>query len=240
MSTKITVIIDDINGAEKGFLQSYGFAALIELNDKKVLFDAGTDPSYLIKNLNAYGIKPPSLDGVILSHNHYDHTNGLSSVLQQNLDIPIYINKYWGRPVSFSGINLPPKNLILVEKARECKELCSGLYITNTHTSSDYGGIHEQACYIKSENAYTLLCGCCHPGLNRFLGDRKELGIQDDSPLNLMGGMHEFRFSDERAKELNPIVKKVILFHCTQNAPVYRSQFGEKCSIGILGRTIIV
>ena len=36
MSIKITVLVDDIDGAEPGYVLSYGFAALIEKDDKKI------------------------------------------------------------------------------------------------------------------------------------------------------------------------------------------------------------
>ena len=55
MSIKITVLVDDINGAEAGYILSYGFAALIEKDEKKILFDAGTKERPLINNLKAYG-----------------------------------------------------------------------------------------------------------------------------------------------------------------------------------------
>ena len=235
---KLTVLVDDFNGAEKGYVRSYGFAALIEKNNKKILFDTGTKVNPFINNLLLYGISPASVDAVILSHNHYDHTDGLPGILEKNKNLPVYIHKDWDHPASFKGFQVPSDNKVVIQKARELHEVTAHLFITNSYYSSDYGGVYEQACFIKTKSSYILICGCCHPGLNNFLKDRESLGIPPDSPLYLIGGMHGFKFSDTQAKVLNPIVKSVVLYHCTMHANIFRKQFGEKCQIGIVGKTL--
>ena len=234
----LTILIDDINGSEIGYKKSFGFSLLIEKDKKKILFDTGTYPEPLLANLKTYGISPTSIDAIILSHNHNDHTDGLPGILRENENIPIYVNKYWETYVSFQGRGIPKKNLVVNKVARECEEITSGIYLTNTHFSSDYGRIYEHACYIDTKNSFILLCGCCHPGLNLFLKDRTQLGISLDSDLHLIGGMHGFKFSDSEAKKLDPIVKSVVLCHCTMYASDYRRQFGDKCNIGVVGRTL--
>ncbi|TFG06058.1 MAG: MBL fold metallo-hydrolase [Promethearchaeota archaeon] len=235
---RLTILIDDINGVEKDFVKSFGFAALIEKNNKKVLFDAGTHVSPLLTNLKTIDVSPASLDAVILSHNHNDHTDGLPGILRKNNSIPVHVNKDWNVPVSFQGKRIPEKNLRINDNAREVKEITNGIYLTNSYFSSDYGKIYEHACYIKTDNSFILLCGCCHPGLNNFLKDRKQLNIPLDSPLHFIGGMHGFQFTDSQANELSPIVKSVILCHCTMQAKMFREQFGDKCSLGIVGKTM--
>ncbi len=235
---KITIVYDDYNGAEEGFILSFGFAALIEKENKKILFDTGTEPEVLLHNLDLCGITPSQLDAVILSHNHYDHTNGILGILRENPKIPVYAHKYWSIPVNFQGLDLLKQNLILNQKARECIEICPSVFLTNTLSSQDYGGIHEQACYIKSGDSYILLCGCCHPGLINFLNERKQLSILGSAPLYLIGGFHGFEFTHQEAKILNPIIKSIILCHCTMYCQTFKSQFGEKTSFGIVGKTL--
>ena len=103
---KITVIIDDLDGAKEGYILSYGFAALIEMNNKIILFDSGSNIPPLIFNLEKYGVKPSSIDLVILSHNHFDHTDGLPDILEENKDIPVYVHKHWNFPVNYNGIDI--------------------------------------------------------------------------------------------------------------------------------------
>lgn len=235
---KITILIDDFNGALNGFISSYGIAALIEIEGKKILFDTGTKVDPLIANLGAYGISPTDLDAVILSHNHYDHTDGLPYILEQNVNIPVYVHKDWEKPASFKGFQIPQRNKVVIQSARQLKEITSKIYLTNSYYSSDYGGVFEHACYIKASNSYILLCGCCHPGLNQFLKDREILNIPKNASLHLIGGMHGFKFSKNEAEELNSTIESVNLFHCTMNATIFRDQFGEKCSLGVLGKTM--
>jgi len=237
-NVKITVLVDDFNGVAPGYVKDFGFAALIEKEDNKILFDTGTNSEVLSHNLNNYGLSPKSLDAIILSHNHYDHTNGINSILSKNEDIPIYVHKFWSKPVRFRGTNLPEFNLMVNDKARECKELTNGIFLTNTHSSGDYGGIYEHACYVQIDSSYILICGCCHPGLKKFLSDRSDLEIPYDASLHFIGGMHSFRFDDKEAKELNHYVRSIKLCHCTQNYETFFRQFPNRCQKAILGKTI--
>jgi 7,8-dihydropterin-6-yl-methyl-4-(beta-D-ribofuranosyl)aminobenzene 5'-phosphate synthase len=226
-----------LDGAEVGFDKSFGFAALIDIEDKKILFDAGTKEDILKKNLSALNILPNQIDAVILSHNHYDHANGLSAVTSDNPNVPVYVHKYWNNPVRHIGNPVPPKNRRMIQEGRKLEDLRIPIYMTNCYQSQDYGGIYEQACYIDAGDSFILICGCSHPGLNVFLDDRKNLGISVANPLNIMGGFHGFKFTDERVKQLDPYIKSIVIFHCTKNIKTFQSQFHDKCSIGIVGKT---
>jgi 7,8-dihydropterin-6-yl-methyl-4-(beta-D-ribofuranosyl)aminobenzene 5'-phosphate synthase len=222
----------------EGFVLSYGFAALIEINGKKILFDAGTNINPLMKNLRTYGASASELDAVILSHNHYDHTDGLPGILKENREISVYIHKDWDKPASFKGFQVPVRNRVEVQSAEQIKELSPDIFLTKSFYSPDYGGVYEHACYIKADGSYILLCGCCHPGLNRFLQERETLGIPENSNLNILGGMHGFKFSTQEAKKIVPVLNSIILFHCTMNTKTYREQFGELCQLGIVGKVM--
>lgn len=235
---KITILVDDLQSPVENYILSYGFAALVEFEQTKILFDTGTKPSPLQHNMDQYGVSPSQIDGIILSHNHYDHTNGISAILQDNANVPILIHEDWTKRASFKGTNLSKHNLHVIENAQELDSIQEGVFITNSHRSSDYGGIYEHACYIKSENGYILMCGCCHPGLNKFLSDREELEISEKSKLTIIGGLHGFRFSNERSIELDPIIDSIYLCHCTSHVDTFRKQFGSKVTLGKVGETL--
>jgi 7,8-dihydropterin-6-yl-methyl-4-(beta-D-ribofuranosyl)aminobenzene 5'-phosphate synthase len=238
-SVKITVLADDFNGFVPGYVKSFGFAALIEKGDIKVLFDTGTKQDVLIHNLNQYGVSPKLINAIILSHNHYDHTNGLLGIIKEHKSIPIYVHHYWDTPARHSGNDISQLNVIINDKARECVDIAKGVYLTNTHVSRDYGGIYEHACYIQVNDSYILLCGCCHPGLNKFLSDRPDLNIPLEASLHFIGGMHSFKFTDKEAENLKSNTKSITLCHCTQYFKTYQEQFQEKCYTAVLGKPIL-
>ena len=80
---KVTIVVDNSvsPGARGPFLGEHGLAMLIEAGGRRFLFDTGQS-GIVTHNLGLLGVHPSSLDAVILSHGHYDHTGGLKAVLQ--------------------------------------------------------------------------------------------------------------------------------------------------------------
>ena len=58
----------------------WGFAALVEVDGHTVLFDTGWRPDTVLKNAAEFGIDLSAVDTVVLSHNHADHTGGLTTL----------------------------------------------------------------------------------------------------------------------------------------------------------------
>ena len=85
-SVKLGILVNNIVG-ESGYLAEHGLSILIQIQEgekKQVhLFDTGKSSSTLLHNMAAYGIEPtdPSIETIILSHGHYDHTGGLKGFL---------------------------------------------------------------------------------------------------------------------------------------------------------------
>jgi 7,8-dihydropterin-6-yl-methyl-4-(beta-D-ribofuranosyl)aminobenzene 5'-phosphate synthase len=76
---KITVLVEN-TAAGRGLLAEHGVSFLIESGKKKLLFDTGQ--AWALKhNAHCLGIHLESVDSIVLSHGHYDHTGGLSDVL---------------------------------------------------------------------------------------------------------------------------------------------------------------
>lgn len=236
-SARITILCDNINGTEKGFRKDSGFSALIETEEKRILFDTGMSSQHLRHNLGAAHVDAASLDAVILSHNHNDHSDGLPVVLEHNPDVPVYIHSLWEQRIPFIGMHIPARNKTVVNTGGSQPGLPPNLYLTDPLPSDDYGGIREQAVFLRLEQSLLLLTGCCHPGLNAFLDQRSSLGLDQNLPLHLLGGMHGFRFSDQEAAKLSPLVQSILLCHCTQYGRMFQKQFRDKCSTSILGKT---
>ncbi len=81
MSLKITTLIENSAGEHHGLHSEHGLSFFIEKDDLKVLFDTG-QTGFFIKNAEQLGIDLTSLNYVVLSHGHYDHSGGLRSLAQ--------------------------------------------------------------------------------------------------------------------------------------------------------------
>jgi 7,8-dihydropterin-6-yl-methyl-4-(beta-D-ribofuranosyl)aminobenzene 5'-phosphate synthase len=68
--------------AEKG-IGEWGFAALVEADGRRILFDTGYLPNTVHQNAKELGIDLSDITDVILSHNHDDHTGGLVTLRRE-------------------------------------------------------------------------------------------------------------------------------------------------------------
>jgi 7,8-dihydropterin-6-yl-methyl-4-(beta-D-ribofuranosyl)aminobenzene 5'-phosphate synthase len=62
--------------ADEG-IGEWGFAAYVEADGRRILFDTGARPRTVLENARELKIDLAAVDEVILSHNHGDHTGGL-------------------------------------------------------------------------------------------------------------------------------------------------------------------
>jgi 7,8-dihydropterin-6-yl-methyl-4-(beta-D-ribofuranosyl)aminobenzene 5'-phosphate synthase len=88
---RITCLVD--NAARRGsrLWAEHGLAFLIETGTGRVLFDTGQSGTVLMHNLDALGVDPQTIDALAISHAHYDHTGGLSALLERtHPGLPLY------------------------------------------------------------------------------------------------------------------------------------------------------
>lgn len=80
MAVRITTLSE--NTAQLGFLGEWGLSILVETEDTTVLLDAGLSVS-AVHNAGLLGIDLSTVDKIVLSHAHGDHTGGLRDVLRR-------------------------------------------------------------------------------------------------------------------------------------------------------------
>lgn len=80
---KITVVVD--NSTLGKLLGEHGLSFYIEADDKRILIDSGKGEAFE-KNIKMLNIDLAQLDYFLLSHGHYDHTNGIAFVLEHSSD----------------------------------------------------------------------------------------------------------------------------------------------------------
>src|SRR5215472_15260349 len=88
----------------QGLVAEHGFAALITVtaggSTHRLLFDAGLSPDGLISNMRALGVDPGSIEVIVLSHGHFDHTAGLDGFIRAvgRTNLPVIIHpEFWNR-----------------------------------------------------------------------------------------------------------------------------------------------
>jgi phosphoribosyl 1,2-cyclic phosphodiesterase len=71
---------------------STGNATLVECDDVRVLVDAGFSGRDIESRMRAVGTDPASLQAILITHDHGDHTRGMG-VLARRFDVPIYLTE---------------------------------------------------------------------------------------------------------------------------------------------------
>ncbi len=84
----VTILVE--NYAAESDYAEWGFAALVEKNGKRILFDTGLSGECLLKNSQHLAVDLKNIDAIVLSHGHDDHTGGLKTVLQHSNCKKIY------------------------------------------------------------------------------------------------------------------------------------------------------
>jgi 7,8-dihydropterin-6-yl-methyl-4-(beta-D-ribofuranosyl)aminobenzene 5'-phosphate synthase len=109
---RITILVDAF-GQQPGLQPDWGFAALIEYQGRRILFDTGNDADKFAANVRALGVDLTRLDCVVISHRHGDHTDGLRYLLTVNLRVPIYApsDEYFGGLTPAAFLQRPEPSL---------------------------------------------------------------------------------------------------------------------------------
>lgn len=80
MEIQITTLSE--NTANYGFLAEWGLSILVEVDGTRILVDTGLSFS-AVHNAQLLGIDLSTIDRIMLSHGHADHTGGLREVLRR-------------------------------------------------------------------------------------------------------------------------------------------------------------
>lgn len=72
---------------------SGGNCAYLETPGARLLIDAGFSARQIRQRLASIGRSPETLSGILVTHEHSDHVQGLS-VLSSKLEVPVYLNRF--------------------------------------------------------------------------------------------------------------------------------------------------
>ena len=220
---RFTVLYDNYLHKE-GTKADWGFSCLIEGTEKTILFDTGTQPQILMHNVEVLGVDLKKVDQVVISHDHGDHTGGLTAVLEINPNVTVFF------PVSFRPEFGRQVESLQAEARTVDKpiEICRAVYLTGEMGDE----IKEQSMIIDTPKGLIIVTGCSHQGIVNILKRAREMR---DKPIRLVfGGFHLGRKSDAEMQEIiagfkSLKVEKCGATHCTGDAQIamFKKAFGE-------------
>ena len=231
---RITVVYNNVPH-QPGLTTDWGFSCIIEGLDKTILFDTGADGDLLLANMKRLAVKPETVDAVFLSHNHSDHTGGLSRFLKINSQVTVYLPR--SSPSAFErSIKNRGARVVRVGGPKEL--------LKHVHTTGEMGdGVKEQALILDTTKGLVIITGCAHPDVTRIVAAaRKQL---HKKVYLLMGGFHLLRKDKSAILAIirnlkSQGVEQVAPSHCTGNKAIalFRKAWGDKFIEGGLGAVI--
>lgn len=82
-AVKVTVLSTMLAGNRGAGIGEWGFAAVLEVDGRRLLIDTGERPETVLRNAAELGIDLSDITDVILTHNHGDHTAGLLTLRRE-------------------------------------------------------------------------------------------------------------------------------------------------------------
>jgi 7,8-dihydropterin-6-yl-methyl-4-(beta-D-ribofuranosyl)aminobenzene 5'-phosphate synthase len=225
MKARVLSVYDE--GALVGtpLIGAKGLSILVDVDGSRTLFDTGLRGKYLTHNMDCLNIEPDSIDRVVISHAHIDHTGGLQGLLEaRERDVEILITpdceyvsrvRFLGIPVKRAGLpNMPDDEMEKMDlrTVSEWTQLSENLFLTGKIPSEHTAGgsamdipADESSLVITAKNGAVLICGCCHHGMGTTIAYvEKMTGM---NVVTVIGGLHMRRL---KKKEVHGIAEGLI------------------------------
>jgi 7,8-dihydropterin-6-yl-methyl-4-(beta-D-ribofuranosyl)aminobenzene 5'-phosphate synthase len=210
---QITIIYDN-ESTQEDLIADHGFACVIEAYGRKILFDTGASGKILLENMRKLNIAPESIDEIFISHNHWDHTGGLSDLLTKH-PFTVYL------PPSCE-VTDNESNIVFINKSTRLHE--------NFFSTGELQKI-EQSLVVRAKEGLVIIVGCSHSGVENILESASIFG----KPIGLIGGLHDFEKYD-LLKDLH----FVCATHCTKHKNEIEELYPQKYVGGGVGKVIEV
>lgn len=217
---KITVLSTMLSDDGVG---EWGYAALVEVDGRRILFDTGAKPDTVLRNAALLKIDLSTVEDVVLSHNHPDHTGGLltlrRAVMARNAAALSRVHVARGFFTPWTK-NSPP--IFADRPAYEATggrfiehpgpvEIAPGVWLTGPvprHTAERNYGVgllaagapaadvpEDQALMIETAEGTVLLTGCGHAGIVNLVDDARAMKLAGPVAA-VIGGLHLYEADD--------------------------------------------
>lgn len=219
---KLKVLVDNNTYIDCYYLGEPAVSYYIEDEDTKILFDTGYSDIF-ISNSKKMGIDLNSIDKIVISHGHDDHTKGLKYFFENKRDIQLITHPdcfcykenntglYIGSPLKKEELEKKCKLYLTNKPIKISKNIYYlgeiptiydfekrypiGKTIINNNKEDDYIK-DDSAIVYKSDEGIFVITGCSHSGICNIIEYSKKV-CNDDRVLGVIGGFHLFD-KDER------------------------------------------
>lgn len=213
----ITEVYNNIPHRE-GLTPDWGFSCLI--GEAGLLFDTGAKGDVLVSNMQALGLDPADIKYLVLSHDHWDHTGGLRTVLAANPSTEVFVH---------GGFSAQTLGLIREYTAPQTidgwTEITNGIAVTGPLGTD----IQEQSLVVAAPDGYLVITGCAHPHISRIVDRASRKG----TVWGVIGGLHTVT-----AEDIDTLAGAAYLSasHCTDKLRELRERYPETFRPGGLGK----
>jgi 7,8-dihydropterin-6-yl-methyl-4-(beta-D-ribofuranosyl)aminobenzene 5'-phosphate synthase len=235
-SLTLTILYDNTVFRD-GTTADWGFSCLVEGMEDTILFDTGTQGSILQHNIDQLNVDISTIDQIVLSHHHLDHTGGIGTILNQNSDLTVNV------PQSFEPefINNVSNTGATVATHLASETICGNVCLTGEMGEA----IKEQSLIVDTDSGLVVITGCSHPGIVEILQRAQQVR---NRPIYLvLGGFHLLAQGRETVEDIiqefqNMNIKHVAPTHCTgeQQIAAFRAAYGNNFVYAGTGKIIHV
>lgn len=222
---KIVTLVENTCGNDS-CIAEHGLSIYIETERHKLLMDTGQTDAF-IRNAEAVGVDLSTVDTVVLSHGHYDHSGGIIPFSELNDTARIIMQRTAAEPhyngERYIGIDKAILDLPNIVMINGDKRLDDELFL--------FGGITGRRCYPQGNNKLSrirdgeklpddfaheqclvvtqsgknwLMSGCAHNGILNILDRYKE--IFGDLPDYVISGFHMMKRDGEFTEDEKSVI----------------------------------
>lgn len=124
---------------------SKGNVTFIEKDNTRILIDMGMTSKYIEDKLKEMDVNPRSIDAILISHTHSDHTNGLHAFTRK-YNTPTYISSRMDKRIDSI-------NKVFITKEMNIKDINIKV-IRTSHDVESYGFIIDETLVYITDTGY--------------------------------------------------------------------------------------
>jgi len=223
------------NNTKNELTPEWGLSVWIESDGHKFLLDIGASDKFA-SNAASLGIDISQAEFGVLSHAHYDHSDGMAAFFEKNKTAPFYLRKssaencYSRQRILYRYIGIKrgylkefqdriryvegdyeilPGVTLIPHKTLNMEALGkkAGMYVKKGWRWLPDSFSHEQSLVVDTKQGLVVFNSCSHGGADNIIMEAKKTW-PEKRICCLVGGLHLFRSSDEEVRALAARVRE--------------------------------